>query len=390
MGSWSSILLIFRQLCGEVWTRALSCVEALSGGELSTAARASLALGMGEQHCSAWAPALALCDSELAELAPGSLTFNAALMACQAGCNFELGLGLLERITRMSAQPHLLSTVSTSTVSFNILLGLCAREQLWEEALGLLGTMASQKVPRNEATFTSALQACEACEADRGQWSQWQRALSWFRDMMEIEPIEPTTIGFTALITTCGNAVQWQWALETFSEIRRVSLVPDVVSSTAALSACEKGCEWQRALVLFQAAMQLPGADVLVVNTAISAMDKASQWTLALAVMKDLEDRECVSNVSLMPDEFTLSAVISACSRGAEWQRALALLSELPERILQASSVAFNSAISACDRGSQWLRALKLLEEMLWLSLPADEISFNTAISACEKGELQG
>ncbi|CAE7314086.1 EMB2654 [Symbiodinium natans] len=403
MGSWSSILLIFRQLCGEVWTRALSCVEALSGGELSTAARASLALGMGEQHCSAWAPALALCDSELAELAPGSLTFNAALMACQAGCNFELGLGLLERITRMSAQPHLLSTVSTSTVSFNILLGLCAREQLWEEALGLLGTMASQKVPRNEATFTSALQACEACEADRGQWSQWQRALSWFRDMMEIEPIEPTTIGFTALITTCGNAVQWLvgdpasfpgdfagyrhsmscgmsliGCERKFESEARCHAVWCLVGAGAVNFAVLRSAECERALTLghvlkvYDATIAKHGISCQVLSVALAVHLRISHTMMAQG--------GCDVKI-WRPQEATVHLADLAKTAGV--QSTVNALERMHRQHLQVNVVHFNAAMSArkSHRGQDgWAAAVQVIDSMQSLGVLPSIVSFNQLI----------
>ncbi|CAE7359369.1 unnamed protein product [Symbiodinium sp. CCMP2456] len=359
MGSWSSILLAFRDLCAEgSWRIALSSMDALNGGMLPSLCRRSLAQGLCEQSC--WPLALALAT--LAS-SPAPSLLNAALSACRAGGNYELGRSLLlQHITESSDSESL-------TVSFNLLLKICERDELWQEALDLLSEMSSLQVRKTEATFTAA---SSVFQGDHWPWALHALQASGFRELAESVQVR------TALIHALGTDAQWQWALLQLSEMPN----PDLKAYGAALTACERGCEWQRALLLFRLAQHLHSADLLLFNAAISATDKAGNWRLALALMMELE-------ATLQPDEITLSAVISACSRGARWQWALAFLAELPSRSIPASSIPFNSAISACERGSQWIRALVLLEDMLRESLPVDEITFNSAISACEKGELK-
>eukprot|EP00959_Pyramimonas_sp_CCMP1952_P412627 8646518-Pyramimonas_sp.AAC.1 len=59
--------------------------------------------------------------------------------------------------------------------------------------------------------------------------------------------LEPDDISYSAGISACGKAEQWQRALVLLSEMREAKLEPTVISYSAGISACEKGEQWQRA-----------------------------------------------------------------------------------------------------------------------------------------------
>lgn len=74
----------------------------------------------------------------------------------------------------------------------------------------------------------------------------------------------------------CLTVCQWPWL--------RILL-------SAAVTSC--GSQWQLALALLDEADRLPGGcDVILVSSAITACDKASQWQPAVLMLKELKNRK--------------------------------------------------------------------------------------------------
>eukprot|EP00435_Cladocopium_sp_Y103_P012634 s1117_g3.t1 len=187
---------------------------------------------------------------------------------------------------------------------------------------------------------------------------------------------EVDSICWTAAISSCGAAEQWQVAVALLQELISLKLA-DQVSWSAAISACDKAKKWPMALALLRS---MRGAklhtDTISYNAAISACGGD-----ALCVAEALFEEMRVATAK--PSIVTLGAVMSAREKGGKWEEALDLVGELHQRKEELSGVILGAAISACARGEQWELAL----QMLWgASMKQNLVVYNTAINACAKG----
>eukprot|EP00967_Tisochrysis_lutea_P006245 scaffold7418_cov31-Tisochrysis_lutea.AAC.3 len=63
------------------------------------------------------------------------------------------------------------------------------------------------------------------------------------------------------------------------------------------------------------------------------------------------------------PNTITYSAAISACDKAGEWTRALQLLRRMQTEGVPPDLIIFNAAIGACARAGEWQRAVSLLND---------------------------
>ena len=59
-----------------------------------------------------------------------------------------------------------------------------------------------------------------------------------------------TLISFSAAISACDKARQWEQTLTLFHKVRATGVAANVICFNAAISACEKGEQWEQALTL--------------------------------------------------------------------------------------------------------------------------------------------
>lgn len=103
--------------------------------------------------------------------------------------------------------------------------------------------------------------------------------------------VEADTITYSALISVCEKAGQWQKAMEVFGWMAMKGVRPNVVTYSALISACEKGGQSELAVEAFEE-MRAAGItpNLVTYNALISACAKGGRWRLALDVAK------CVGN----------------------------------------------------------------------------------------------
>eukprot|EP00913_Durusdinium_trenchii_P024301 g22815.t1 len=169
------------------------------------------------------------------------------------------------------------------------------------------------------------------------------------------------------------------WCIKGF--MWQSSVPPNLVTFGAAVSACEKAGEWTKALQLMEAleSTRLHG-DVVLYSAAISSCEKGTQWLQALALLQWMSSAQC------LPNRVSFSAAISACEKAWQWQWALHLFRAMPAAGLAPQAISFSATISACEKGEQWPFALQLLREMSSAQLAYDVFCCSATISACEKG----
>ncbi|CAE7488295.1 unnamed protein product, partial [Symbiodinium necroappetens] len=118
-------------------------------------------------------------------------------------------------------------------------------------------------------------------------------------------------------------------------------------------------------------------SNLIAVNAAATACEKAAEWRWALRGMHGLRE------AGLRPDSITCNAFLAACGNASLWEQPIALLRETRTDI-----VSHNCAIKACDTLEQWQRALSLLADLpsaLEGRKLADAVTHTVAISASQK-----
>ena len=162
--------------------------------------------------------------------------------------------------------------------------------------------------------------------------------------------IRTVLVAYTKAISKAGRS--WPKSFQLLNELREVSLQPNVITYTAVLGTCGQAIQWEQVLdVFFVIQSQHVQPTVITCNSSISACDKAIRWQPALALL-DAAKRNC------QPDAFTYSSAMSSCGRCQHWAKSLDLLGEVVLK-LEADVVVLGSAMAA-----EWSRNLELLNEI--------------------------
>ncbi|CAJ1433460.1 unnamed protein product [Effrenium voratum] len=248
-----------------------------------------------------------------------------------------------------------------SPVLRNCAVSACA----WHWALHLSKAIAVGGPP-NVITYSAAISACDTA-------GEWQPAAVLFIRLGEAL-LRPTGITLNAGISAAAHC-GWQDSLKLLQRAEVQGLV-DLVGYNASISACEKNQEWRYALALLARVQEARlAANLITCNSCISACEKCSQWERAMLLLHELPN----------PDVISFNAAISASGNRGLWQHALHLLALLAQRHLWPDVVTYNAAISSCERSGQWPLALLLLEDAEEAG-ESSVISYNATISACESG----
>eukprot|EP00438_Fugacium_kawagutii_P014443 Skav223490 [mRNA] locus=scaffold1160:9704:16560:- [translate_table: standard] len=221
--------------------------------------------------------------------------------------------------------------------------------------------------------YSATISACEKAV-------QWQQALRIFEEM-QTSRVNPDTVSYNASISACEKAGRWREAVNLFEAMRAEDVSRDVYSFSATISACEKGAQWQQALNLFETMYRIKVIpNVFSYSAAISACEKSGQWQTALSLF------ERMPAAKVYPNVVSYSAVVGACEKGTQWQQALQLFEAMPSAKISPNAISYSAAICACGRGGHWQQALTLFEAMPSARIQPNIISYNATISACERG----
>lgn len=302
-----------------------------------------------------WTHAIGLLDTMLkSQVQPNSVSFNVSI-SCQKRASWPRAFSLVNMMSEMG--------VRQCGISRNSAISACERPGLWQEALSLLGNM---QVRSSVITFNATI----------GVKGSWQTALSVCHSIPQSE-LQNTSVSYGAVMTSCG--ANWLCAICLFQDLER-ALQPSCINYTAAMSVCERAGQWQCAVSLFYAMLErkiLPNQVCL--NVAISAC--GAQWQLASSILSDFPQ------YSVRPGSTSFGAAISACESQGAWRAAIDMLEAMPQSIVEPDTICFSAAISSCATG-EWQLALRFFYAMVESDLQRDTISFSAAITSCEKVAL--
>jgi len=268
----------------------------------------------------------------------GALSY--AIMACSKANEFEEALTLLHlygRNTQRTSGGKMASTISVA--SLNALIAACGRNGKPDLSLELLSCMERRYgVGPDSRSYRNAAIACNKAQHEElrsaikdtgSHQSGLQRAYKW-----------------------------WECALALLRRMREEGILPDVATYSATISACESAGEWQRALGVLQTMLDDENDDdsdqsvlnLYCFNAAISACEKGNAWVEAL----ELYERMLEIGGSVQPNVVTLSSLLEALENAG--QRELATTKYIEGRKLNI----VNPWRQTKDVNGEYVRAIDL------------------------------
>ena len=151
-------------------------------------------------------------------------------------------------------------------------------------------------------------------------------------------------------------------ALGLLEDMQQTEVALDIIVFSAAISACEKAGQWTTAFDLFHHMQrQIVQVDAISVSAVISACEKAAQWEAAIDFL-----HHSLTSLRLPSNSVSFAAAISACEKAGEWTAACALLKSLQTSGVDMDAFPFSATISASSRAGEWQVALHILSQMKW------------------------
>jgi pentatricopeptide repeat protein len=119
--------------------------------------------------------------------------------------------------------------VELNTISFNAAISACEKGDEWQRALGLLESMGKDIVKLSTVSYSAAISAC-------GKGDAWQHALALFSEVQRCG-LQQNRITYTAALSACGVSGQWEWAMALIRNMHRNEFSPSGMNVGAVANA---------------------------------------------------------------------------------------------------------------------------------------------------------
>jgi len=180
----------------------------------------------------------------------------------------------------------------------------------------------------------------------------------------------------TIAVSALGKKSLWTHALEFFFEVQHQKIELDVVAYNAAIGACKSASEWELAVFILKCARRCNlRPDVKTYSTSISAAGNAGEWRLASNLFSEGPEEGIVGDTAVG------NAAASAYAQAGRWESALLFL----DVVKPANVITWNSAIKACAVSQNWEWVVHLLAKMLCdCAIQPTSVTFTVAMTACK------
>ena len=366
------------QACGKaaVWKQALNILQSAVGqlGQICrdvimyNASISSLAAG---GH---WHAALSLfLEIKAGRMQPDATTCTSVVTSCkqakQAGVWVQAIFTYANARSRAVCATNLAKakaseagSASSASSAVTAVLAVCEQAKQWQQAVVLLTEAALMRASLDVLFVNVAISTCDRV-------SMFHRALLLL-DACGDWLVQPDVVSYNTAISSLGKAARWQQVVQRLGIMFSKQLLPDAITCASLISASEPA-RWQHALAMTQLGCLNVQADIILFNSAMSAVEKMREWCNALGLQEE------AFRVGIRCDEFTYSAATSACAVAAVWTRALAMVGDS----MSVHAVhACNAAITSCEPTSRWQLGAGILQDAAAHNLAADCVTFNSAV----------
>jgi len=208
------------------------------------------------------------------------------------------------------------------------------------------------------------------------------------RKAIESSTFKPRERAFTRLINMCGRQKESRKALEVFETMRDYRGVrPNTYTYSALISACSNAGDWDLAVDIFHRMKVAAASDPrcrpnqVTYNAIISASERGGHYDVCLACFRDMISSDAC------PDSVTYCSAINACQKLGNWEEAERILSIMHSHRFVASVGIYSTMIDYYATHSSWEAALDVFLTMQMLGQSVDARCCHGLMLALEAGQ---
>eukprot|EP00439_Symbiodinium_sp_Y106_P045765 s2168_g5.t2 len=192
--------------------------------------------------------------------APKPRDYVVLLSAYGAVHLWQSALGVLKEMQTLQFAPHI--------VSYNAALKACERGCQWSAALALFYDMPCAMLTPDQISYTALIESL-------GQQKFWEQALQLLAKM-DTEGTAPDVVAYSAAMAACAKAQKWWLSLGLLAELEARNLLPDQAAPPAFGEPCRPPMQPQNAPNAAVAAAAAAAASVLLLQLAAGGVATAN------------------------------------------------------------------------------------------------------------------
>ncbi|CAE7254650.1 RH39 [Symbiodinium sp. CCMP2456] len=289
---------------------------------------------------------------------PTVVTLGALIASCSLHALWSAALRSVAMMQELHVQPDL--------VAQNSLSDAAAAAANWPLASKLMEEMREARLRRDAVGMTTLLQAF-------AEGARWHRALNAWAGFAQ-DGMSRNVIQLNSVTNSLGRGQNWEQATQTTRSIRE-ALRPDAITLAASSAACGEALQWEAAMQLF--AFHFCSGAALTAScatTAMAAARRAGHWRRVLGISAALGRWQVAEDLVCFTEQ--LAAFADSC----RWRSAVAALRAQASRSLRPDTTALNTCLAAF--GSTWRKLVLHLQEACAQG-SVDAVSFHCAASSC-------
>ncbi|XP_027354145.1 pentatricopeptide repeat-containing protein At5g42310, chloroplastic isoform X3 [Abrus precatorius] len=296
------------------------------------------------------------------------LTYNALIGACARNGDVEKALNLMSRMRRDGYQPDF--------VNYSSIIQYLTRSNRIDSPIlqKLYREIESDKIEIDGHLMNDIILGFSKA----GDPSRAMRFLA----MAQGNGLSPKSATFVAVIHSLGNSGRTQEAEALFEEIKENGLEPRTKAYNALLKGYVKTGSLKDAEFVVSE-MEKAGVmpDEQTYSLLIDAYAHAGRWESARIVLKEME----ASNVQ--PNSYVYSRILASYRDKGEWQKSFQVLKEMKNSGVMPDRHFYNVMIDTFGKYNCLDHAMATFERMLSEGIRPDTVTWNTLIDChCKSG----
>ena len=234
------------------------------------------------------------------------VTYNAAIAGLEGQAHWQLAVSVLE---------HMSLEMKPSKISYHALVRVCNQAHAWQTALCILEHISLKFDDENAGSREGSRDTSWAARISAyNLGSQWQAAIHL---AFQLAGSLPTALpkSYATALAACGLKGRWHLVMALFEHILKTTA--DAVDSSHFQAAINFSQSWEWSIWLLDKADKENAFELshATFNSALSTFRISSQWTMALAALKNYP------RLLPTPDVTNLQTVLFTMGETSQWQQ---------------------------------------------------------------------
>lgn len=322
---------------------------------------------------------------------------------------YSILINALGRSEKLYEAFLLSQTQNLTPLTYNALIGACARNGDLEKALNLMSRMRQDGFPPDFINYSLIIQSltrsnridspilqklyleieCDRIELDAqlmndvimgfAKAGDLKRAMH-FLGVAQAIGLSPKTATLVKIISVLGDLGRTEEAEAIFEEIKEMGLQPRTRAFNALLKGYVKAGSLKDAESIVSKMERIGiSPDAHTYSLLIDAYGNAGRWESARIVLKEME------NNNVHPNSFVFSRILAAYRDKGEWQRSFQVLKEMKNCGVKPDRHFYNVMIDTFGKFNCLDHAMATFERMLSERIEPDIVTWNTLIDCHSK-----